>query len=127
MDHRTYRLLVIPRCKDFLPSAERTTGLHHKGAALECAAELAACHHLLAGVAAFLKVHPAHRLVVQHLRHKRFEHWLTQRGHAAAHLAPQPCVQGQGVALWRWYLHRCHPQLARRAVGRVELDYRFSI
>jgi hypothetical protein len=64
--------------------------VHQVGPALERAAELAARHHLLAGVAALLEVHAAHRFVVEHLGHKGLDHRLAQGGHAAAHLQPVP-------------------------------------
>jgi hypothetical protein len=44
------------------------------GAALERAAELAAGHHFLAGVAALLEVDAAQGFVVQHLGHEGIDH-----------------------------------------------------
>ncbi len=61
-----------------------------KGAALERAAKLAACHHFLARVATLFETDAADRFVIQHLRHKSVLHRRAQQRHAAHHLQPGP-------------------------------------
>jgi len=82
LHHQAHGLLGVILCKHLGTDGDRGRRMGQVGAALERATELAARHHLLAGVAALLEVHATHRFVVQHLRHEGLDHRGGQRGGA---------------------------------------------
>src|SRR3989339_2070720 len=97
------------------------------GPALERAAELAACHHLLARVTAFFEIDPADRLVIEHLRYKGFKYRMGHGGNTTAHLAPGPLLGCQGCTRRGRGSYWCHPQRAWHTVGGIKVDDRNTV
>ena len=88
--------LIVAADEDFLPCLHGGGAMGDEGAALDDAAKLAAGHHFLPRVAAFVKVHAAHAFVIEHLRHESACRGAGDAGHARQHFGGQPVVFRQG-------------------------------
>ena len=122
-----HRLIGVARCKNLLPGRSITVHLTHKRPPLDRPAKLTARHHFLARVAALLEADALHRFVVQHLRHKGFDHRLRDASHAGAHFGQQPVGLSDGRRSGRGRAGGRQPQRARRTVGGGQVDGEFMV
>ena len=112
--HAAGRLARVGAVEHLLAGQQQRRAVKHHRPALERAAVLAAGHHLLARVAAFLKIDPAHQIQVDHLRHKSVHRGSADAGHAAVHFQPCPVVGRQRGQVWCRQGGRLGQQIARR-------------
>ncbi len=90
LHHGGARLLGVGNGEHVLPGLQGHRAVNPRHTAFERAPELAACDHLLTGVAALFEIYATHAFVVEHLRHKQLEQGRSQQGDAAEHFAPSP-------------------------------------